>query len=622
MKTWNMRALVAFTALGVCLGVTAPALAAPTITVAPVSVRVNIDGSPVFSVTFSRDDGSAPLRAILVSPTGAFQTSPGGPLAILGENPVSKTLGWSFAGSSVVDTVTIPASVIAEIRRRRLTQLEYARTFCSATGGCFAAPTVTIFVTTSWAVEASPLSAPVASGADTLVSVRWKLSLGGGASVRIGSREGWFKDGRGRVYGSAVSNPLQSTGRNSLVIDETLRVPESVVSAVLRARGGAGMRFERTFTVDGAVLVGTLLLQPANAIQSVSPQPARAGVEPHGSTSTGVRWDVSLLPGVTGPAGSSLSLTSSEGVFRNPEGRILGLVSAHFSQPIADPASSALSARAVAGGVVMSEQLVIPHTVIDTALSAGFTWFTFQRTFRVGGDSATGELRLDFAGRVAANFGIDRAELRFLDGSRFKNVPVGEAVQVVADITFRGSGQLHGSWDLAGPTTTPGMAIFTRKELVDEYLSFGRRTVIRSPAIKADELGVHIIRLSLTSPEFGAEDSLQLSFVVRATGAAMEISLVQPQERAHLLPDLPFAWQAVAGARSYLLEFYGAPTAAGGEPAAGLALPGGTMRALLTQSVARNLKPGRSYWWRVVALGPEGVLLGESQLRELLSPAK
>jgi len=34
----------------------------------------------------------------------------------------------------------------------------------------------------------------------------------------------------------------------------------------------------------------------------------------------------------------------------------------------------------------------------------------------------------------------------------------------------------------------------------------------------------------------------------------------------------------------------------------------------------RNFQPGRSYWWRVVALGPDGVLLGQSPLRELLTP--
>ena len=332
-----------------------------------------------------------------------------------------------------------------------------------------------------------------------------------------------------------------------------------------------------------------------------------------------MRWEATLLPGVAAPAGASLSLASSEGVFRSPEGKILGRVSTTISQPVPAAAATALSARAAGAVVAVSEQLTIPHAVIDAALETGFTWFTFQRIFRVGEDSAPGELRLDFAGRVAATFGIDRAELRFPDGTRFKTVAPDEEVRGEVDITFRGSGELRGSWDLAGPTSTSGAPIFTRTELVNERLSFGRRTLLRSPAVKAGQPGLYILRLTITEPGPYEQQSLQLSFVVRAAGEAAEIALGQPPAQARVAPGAPFDWEAVAGARNYLLEFYDLPSAEGREPAAGVVLPGGATRATLSQAAVRNLQPGRSYWWRVVALGPEGVPLGRSALREVVT---
>ena len=468
------------------------------------------------------------------------------------------------------------------------------------------------------AVTVTPAAARVATGTDTLVAVRWRVTFPG--SARIESREGYFKDARGRIYGSAVREPLQGTGSGRVELSETLRVPASVVKAFFAAGTGDEMRFERTFTAPNTAVVGALPLQPASAILAVAARPARVGVEPQSPTTLALRWEISLLPGVAGPVGSTLSIASAEGVFRSPGGAILGRVSTSLSQPAPPPSPASLAVGTAAGATAASEQLVVPHHVIDAALETGSAWFTFQRAFAVGGDSAAGELRLDFGGRIAASFGIDRAELMFLDGTRFKTVPPGEAVQAAADITFRGSGALRGSWDLAGPTTTPGSAVFVRKIYVDELLSFGRRTLIRSPAIKADEPGTYILRFSITAPANLGADALQVRFVVRAAGESTEVPLLQPPPLARLSPGLAFAWGAVPAAQSFLLEFFDVPIAEGREPAAGMVLPGGQSRASLSPAAGRVFKPGRSYWWRVVALGPDGVLIGQSPMRELLTP--
>lgn len=617
MRTTTTRALALLAALSALLGFV-PSAGAQAITTTPAAVTASLEGSPSFRVTYQ----TGTFRTGC-STEGKFNTELDHAAAVtLGVIVRSLSLTPEGAVSTAEELVSVPAGVIDEIRRRRITRPVYfSREWVRCGSGASLAFTdLPITFTSAFSVEATPISARVAMGTDTLVTVRWKLQLGSGVSARVESREGRFVDGRGRVYGSPVLNLLQTSGRSQAQVDETLRVPGSVVREILRARGESGMRFERTFLIDGAPVVGSLLLQPANAIQTLGPRPAQVGVTPQSAGSVGVRWDATLLAGVTGPAGASLSLSSSEGVFRSPEGRILGRVSTTISQPVPVAAAAALSARAVGAGVVVSEQLTIPHAVIDAALATGFTWFTLQRTFRLGEDSAAGELRLDFAGRVAATFGIDRAELRFHDGSRFKTVPPGEEVRVEADITFRGSGRLRGSWDLAGPTTTPGAAVFVRTELVNEHLSFGRRTLLRSPAIKAGQPGLYIVRLSITEPDLDQSRILELSFVVRVAGEALGISLGQPPAQALLAAGTLFEWQAFAGAHNYLLEFYDAPTAEGREPAAGAMLPGGASRATLSPATQRNLLSGRSYWWRVVALGPAGVLLGQSPLRELLTP--
>ena len=124
----------------------------------------------------------------------------------------------------------------------------------------------------------------------------------------------------------------------------------------------------------------------------------------------------------------------------------------------------------------------------------------------------------------------------------------------------------------------------------------------------------------ITSPSLGEDGILQLNYVVRATGESVEISLGVPPPLARLSPGLSFTWKTVAGTRNYLLEFYEVPNPEGQEPAAGMVLPGSANRAALSLATERNFQPGRTYWWRVVALGPDGALLGQSALRELLTP--
>jgi hypothetical protein len=600
-------------AAAICLAPAAPARA-QEVTARPAAVTLALEGTPSFFVTYQRSMTGFPVPC---SVQGSFAI-PGG--AVFGTIDRTVTLAPAGAGRySVQEQVTVPSPVMDEVRGHGIAQLRYNRVFafyCGTPRASFvSAPSVAMsFV--SAPVEAQPNPALVASVADTVVPVQWRIGAAGGA-VRVDSAQGRFVDSRGRVYGAAVAIPMTGSGPGPVQISERLLVPADVVRSALAAQADPGLRFERTFTVNGMQMQGSLNLLPASALQAVRPQPGQASVTPQTANGLSVRWEGVLLPGIVG---ATLTLTSSDGLFRTPDGRVLRSTGTALSQSVVLPAATAPTGSLASGPVLASEQLIIPHDVIDAVLSAGFTSFVYERTFHVGGDAATGQMRLDLAGRVASTFGLDRIDVRFLDGTRSKTVPPGEEVLATADITFRGSGRLRGSWDVAGPTSTPGAATFTRRELIDETLSFGHRTVIRSPAFVSREPGLYIVRLTVTEPDLGDAGQVQLSYVVRASVEPAAVVLGQPPPQAPAAAGTPFAWTAVAGAQSYLLEIFDAPSAEGREPASGMVLPAGRNAAKLSAAAARNLAPGRSYWWRVVALGPEGVTLAQSPLRELVTP--
>ena len=297
------------------------------------------------------------------------------------------------------------------------------------------------------------------------------------------------------------------------IAEEQVTVPASVIDQIKRRHIiGPVYYYRRWNFCNSSQRIRETTWVPVTFIPfSVEATPAAARVATGNDTQISVRWKATF------GAGTSSRVASREGRFVDGQGRVYGPVVRDLIQ--------------ASGGspLTFTESLRVPEVVVREFLAGRVaSGIRFERLFTVDGIETVGSLRLNFAGRIASPFSVDRAELRFLDGSQFKTVPLGEEVHLVADISFSGGGRLQGSWDLAGPTTTPGAATFVRQELVEEYLSFGRRTRIGSPAIRAEQPGLYYARLSITSPVLGAAEALQLSFVVRATGEALEISLAQP----------------------------------------------------------------------------------------------
>src|SRR5512140_3257676 len=110
--------------------------------------------------------------------------------------------------------------------------------------------------------------------------------------------------------------------------------------------------------------------------------------------------------------------------------------------------------------VVIRERVV----AVALALTAGLT-------LALGGPHS-GAARA--AERVGGDFAIERVDLRFVGGEKIRVLAAGQSVRAEAEITFTGTGQLGGTWEIAEPTTTSGNPQFRSLELVNRLLGMGR----------------------------------------------------------------------------------------------------------------------------------------------------
>lgn len=252
------------------------------------------------------------------------------------------------------------------------------------------------------------------------------------------------------------------------------------------------------------------------------------------------------------------------------------------------------------------------------------------------------------ATRVGGDFAIERLDLMFVGGEKFKVLAAGQDARAQVEITFRGSGQLGGAWEIAEPTTTAGQPRFRTLELVSRVLGMGRREVLTSPPLPTSIPGAYQLRLRITSPESAEAPVTVRYFVGQQRDGAGAVKPAAPGTlAAHGPPSqggsgaLRFSWQPVTGSIVYQLEFYekepaataapataatadeafhlpGLATPLGRPPLTGIMVPGTQTDVALSPGVAGKLTTGRTYLWRVVALDREGRVVGDSPLKELV----
>jgi len=251
------------------------------------------------------------------------------------------------------------------------------------------------------------------------------------------------------------------------------------------------------------------------------------------------------------------------------------------------------------------------------------------------------------AERVGGDFALERVDLRFVGGEKVKVLAVGQDLMAEVEITFTGTGQLGGAWEIAESTTTAGSPQFRTLALVSRLLGMGRHAVLTSPPLPTTTVGAYLVRLRITTPEIVGSPLVLRYFVGQSGGEAVAAQASAPGTIAARGPAagspadaLGFSWQPVAGSIAYQLEIHekdGAAAAdtAGGEeyhvsglirhssslgraPATGIIVPGSQTEVTLSHVAARRLTAGRTYLWRVVALDRDGKVLCDSTLQELV----
>ncbi|MGE5240614.1 MAG: hypothetical protein ACM3NI_03115, partial [Bacteroidota bacterium] len=188
-----------------------------------------------------------------------------------------------------------------------------------------------------------------------------------------------------------------------------------------------------------------------------------------------------------------------------------------------------------------------------------------------------------------------------------------------------------------------GQPVFRPLISVRQYLVGSDKQTLRSPILPTNSSGLYLVRLRITDPVPGFDQPVLRYFVSSGKPGEvlpiMPIGLFTPPHQTLLAPDTVFAWEAIRGARAYQIELYAramtpadklpslgddigtaAPALPGTPPVAGMLVVGTQTQTALSATARSHLQPGRIYLWRVLAIGGDGSVVGESPVREIRLP--
>ncbi|MDP2834061.1 MAG: hypothetical protein Q8Q28_12375 [Pseudomonadota bacterium] len=300
-----------------------------------------------------------------------------------------------------------------------------------------------------------------------------------------------------------------------------------------------------------------------------------------------------------------------------------------------------------AGATVMfTENVRVPLAVIQKALVAagGRSSFTYRRNFSDNLEaSGFGEATVVLTGAQAAGLTATRQAIAFDDNTPVRIVAPRLLLGAWSEITLSGSGLVEGVWEIAEPPSTSGQAVFRTLRVVRQFAQGGGLR-LDSPALPTAAPGLHLLRLRLTQPLPGFEAPEIRYFVAQpgATPVARELRALSPLPGALLEEGTRFTWAPLEGVQSWLLVLYERPAGLAGNlpelgaaplpdaaelaqlakavPTAGIVVPGGQSGVALSAMARSRLKPGSAYLWRVLGVGKDAVVLGESPWRVIRVP--
>ena len=365
------------------------------------------------------------------------------------------------------------------------------------------------------------------------------------------------------------------------------------------------------------VLAATLLLAgPALAIlEDATALPTALNLTTSGPARLQIMWVL------TTAGGGSADQIRSDGLVITTPGGARTLLSIPKSIRVdMDPGQT----RRLTEVIQLSRGQVRQLTHSRDSTGQPWPWFELRRQFadssaRVGPEVT---VRLYPAGAGTGELAVSRLDMRFDDGATVRQIARGESLMATVEITASGGGTLEGVWEVADPSSTSGQPVY-RILRRDRQSWLGRTTrQFTSPALPTRQPGLHILQFRILQPEADLPP-VRLIYYVQAqapadTAGPGPITLQEPLADAEISRDTRFAWQPVAGAQTYQLEFL-LPGTAEGEPdtppLAGLLLPATRTETTLSRPVLERLNPGSPLRWRVLAFDEAGRLIGRSLAR-------
>lgn len=460
-------------------------------------------------------------------------------------------------------------------------------------------------------VSVMPASTTATLGQNNHVLLTWRITSN--LNSPILSTQGRFTSPNGQIVLGVNGTALHAqTPPSPASISEALAIPSAVLQAAA-SQGLGSIVYTRTFTDDDGLALGG---SGSLAINVVVPSLTAASASPSQFTATlQAGAHINTIWTVSGNV-SGLGVHSSGGAFvLNPGGPVL--------QSVPRPLSGTLAGSSAR----FPEALQVLPSVVYQVLAAHRGVFYFVRHFDPdsGGAGADGVIGIHIGGGSAGPLALARVSLRFSDGARRRVVGTDQPLRALAEVSYSGAGLLQAVWEVASPPSTSGQAVYRPLRFVRQYLMPGGHVVLQSPPLPVAAGGRHVVRLRVQTPLI---DSAPLTLeynvnpALHGTREALHtLSLRTPEGGASLDAATRFAWQPVAAARAYQLEFHavdGLPDSQ--PPQGGMLVPAATTRVALSALARAHLQSGRSYRWRVLAIGKDGRVLAESDLRELLVP--
>jgi len=299
-------------------------------------------------------------------------------------------------------------------------------------------------------------------------------------------------------------------------------------------------------------------------------------------------------------------------------------------------------------GVSFVESILVPSSVAVAAQHYGLSTISYSRDFVDGsGIPVTGSVSIDFTSALGAAFGISREALSFDDDSPVRIVQLNDKLNARAELTLTGTGLLQAAWEVASPPSTQGEPFFQPLSQVQQHLTAGISQTLQSPSLPVTLPGLYLVRLRVINPATAFEAPVIRYFVGEGRPGhglpPTPVSLIRPANRTLLAEDTQFTWQAVRDARIYQLEIYSTakrqppilsdislvtqgPTASEvnaalqQRPVTGVLISDKDTHTILSGAVRTHLLPGQEYYWRLLAIDADGVIIGQSPVRELRTP--